>query len=84
MNPMEWKRLPELIRRCDVVAVGIPPDSLADLRFEITSATDAESVPFGRIGAIRGLGRNRGRNGHGNFMYLRSTVSRLLGKEWRE
>lgn len=84
MTPTEWKQLPELIRRSDVVAVGIPGDALAELRFEIKTEQDAARVPFGRIGAIRGLGRNFGRRGRGNFRYLRSTVNRLLGREWRD
>ena len=82
MKPEDWKRLPPLIRRAQVRAVGIANDAIDQLRLEVTQATDV--VPFGRIGAIRGLSRQRhARQRKVTFLYRRDDVGKLLGPAYR-
>ena len=82
MTPAEWKALPALVSRADVIAVGIRVDALPDLVQVVASAS--APVAARRIAAVRGLrGRARRRKGPGNLLFVKSTVSVLLPVEYR-
>ena len=80
ITPDEFKRMPALLHRSQVEACGFDYDKIDDLRHVVTES--GEQVPVGRIGAILGLGRDRGRAGKGYFMYLKWTIARLLGPQY--
>ena len=81
MTPEEFKRLPPLMHRSDVLAAGISAEALDSLRVDLTDAR--WRVPFGKIGAIRGLARKRGRKGKGYRLYRKSDVAAILGGEYQ-
>ncbi len=74
MTSREWKNLPELIRRCEVVAVGIKRDLLPEVTVVVASAEDIDSVPYGRVAAVR-MGKQ--------LRFVKVTVSRMLAREFR-
>jgi len=80
MTPEEFKRLPPLIHRGHLVAAGIPDEAIDVLRVELKD--DGTKVPFGKIGAIRGIARWRDRKGKGYWKYRRLDVARILGPGW--
>ena len=80
MTPGEFKLMRPLLHRSEVVACGFKNEMIDELRFAVKSEKD--EVPFGRIGAVQGLGRNRGRKGQGYWMYLKWTVARMLGPKY--
>lgn len=84
MTPPDFKRLPPLIRRSDVVACGIPDAAIDQLRVFVSDC--AEHVPLGKLGAIRGLCRRK-RKGRrrapvGYALYRKADLARILGPEW--
>ena len=82
MTPEQWKALPPLVRRKDVLAVGIDGHALSDLVVVVTGPE--QRVPFRKIAAMRGLrGRAGKRNGAGRMLFVKATVSVLLGREYR-
>ena len=82
MTPTEWKALPALVSRADVIAAGIRVDALPDLT-QVVPSTDAPVAPR-KIAAVRGLrGRASRRKGPGNLLFIKSTVSVLLPREYR-
>lgn len=82
MTPHQWKELPPLITRADVLRVGIPDAALPDLIHEVNSPDDV--VPYRKIAALRGLrGRQDRRKGPGRLLFVKDTVSVLLPKEYR-
>lgn len=82
MTPTEWKALPPLVSRGDVLRVGIPEAALPDLVHEVQSPDD--TVPFRKIAALRGLrGQKARRKGPGQLLYIKASVSVLLPKEYR-
>ena len=74
MTAREWKNLPELIRRCEVVAVGIKRDLLPEVTVVVASPEDIDAVPYGKVAAIR-LGKQ--------LRFVKVTVSRMLAREFR-
>lgn len=74
MTSREWKNLPELIRRCEVVAVGIKRDLLPEVTVVVASAEDIDAVPYGKVAAVR-MGKQ--------LRFVKVTVSRMLAREFR-
>lgn len=75
MNAMQWKALPEFIRHGDVVAVGLKRSVLASITMELRPEQPVEVCPSGMV-AVRRLGKKR--------LFVKSTVSRMLPKEFKE
>jgi hypothetical protein len=80
MTPGEFRKLPALLHRSQVVDCGFKNYLIDELRVEVR--TEKDQVPVGRIGAVRGLARNRGRKGRGYWLYLKWTVGRILGPSY--
>lgn len=74
MTPRQWKALPELIRRGQITGVGIPSDVLSGLTVVVQSQEELNRVPPGQVAAWR-LG--------GQMRFVKSTVTRLLGKDYQ-
>lgn len=74
MTASEWKALPPLIRRGQVVAVGITPDVIRERLIVVESETALDAVPYGSVAAVK-LG--------GQLRYVKATISRLLAREYR-
>ena len=74
MTPREWNNLPELIRRGDVLAAGLTRDVLPEVTVLVASAGDLDAVPHGKVAALR-VGKQ--------LRFVKSTVSRMLPKEFR-
>lgn len=50
---MEWKRLPDLLRRRDVLALGIPDEVLAAVCVEVQDGAEVAGLPPRTIACIR-------------------------------
>lgn len=74
MTPREWNNLPELIRRGDVLAIGVSHNVLPIITVQVASAGDLDAVPHGKVAAVR-VGKQ--------LRFVKSTVSRMLPREFR-
>ncbi len=70
----EWRALPPLVRRGDVIAVGIKRDVLAEVVVVVESEAALDAIPYGRIAGVR-VGKQ--------MRFVKETVSRMLAKEYR-
>jgi hypothetical protein len=77
MNLKEFKQLPELLTRAQVVECGVPDNSVDDLRVKLTE--DSQTVQFGQIGAVQLAGRNCRDRSKAKFRYRKSDVARICG-----
>lgn len=75
MTVGEWKALPPLVRRGDVIAAGIKRDVLDDVVMVVESEAALDAVPYGRIAGLR-VGKQ--------MRFVKETVSRLLAREYRK
>lgn len=84
MTPSQWKALPEFVSRSHVIEIGIKPDALDSLLYEVKDGKEVDMMPKGRIACIRGLRGGRSeRNGDGYRSIYKSTVTALLPREYR-
>lgn len=75
MTGTQWKALPPLVRRGDVERVGLKRTVLTSITYELKPGQTVESCPEGMLAARR-VGKK--------LMFVKSTVSRLLPREFRE
>lgn len=76
MTAEQWKALEPLVRRSDVVRVGIKEHVLNDITVVVTSTEELDQVPPGKVAAWK-LGAG------GEMKFVKATVSRLLTREFR-
>lgn len=76
MTAEQWKALEPLVRRGDVVAVGIKEKVLKDITVIVRTTEELDLVPAGKVAAWK-LGEG------GEMKFVKATVSRLLTREYR-
>lgn len=77
MTQKEFELLPELLRRGQVVACGVPNDAVDDLR--VLLKTGDEPAGDGKIGAIQLPGRHCTQKKNAKFKYRKADVGRICG-----
>ena len=80
MTKDEFKTLPPLLSRADLLALDWSDQFMAVVRYEVRN--DKDKVPFGRVGwvrrpAVNGAGENR------QGLWRKSDVAWILGPDWQ-
>lgn len=73
----DFKKLPELLTRAQVVECGVPASAVDDLRVLLTA--QEERAPWGKIGAIQLPGRSCKNVKKAKFKYRKTDVARIVG-----
>ena len=80
MTPLEWKALPELVRRQRLIEVGLAPATIVAITAIVETAEQVDGLPPRTLAAIR----PRNPNGRGTrLLYFRRTAAPFLPKEYQ-